>query len=366
MKNITLGRKARLGLAALGIIIVISSAGMHFAAKSLKTQVEQALGEESAVGSMSVGFSSIELRDVVIRAPKGWPAQDTLRAERVVIKPDLLGLATAKIRVARITVEQPYLSVLRTRDGRLRLLPSLLERKKPAGGKSSSAPEVGIGSVELHGGVLEFFDASVKQPAHKLRLEQLEASVEDLHVPDLASRTRLQIAGVVKGAQRNGRLSIDGWAEIATRDSEVTTRLSGVDLTAFEPYLIKASETGVRKGTLDMQIKSTVRHNQLRAPGNLSLTGLELSAGGGALGTFMGVPRQAVIASLRDRDNRISIDFTLEGNLNDPKFSLNESFARRIGASIADSLGVSLEGLTRGVGSAAGGLGGAVLKMFGK
>lgn len=359
-------RTATVGAVALGMTIAVTTIGMHFAAKALKTQVEQALGSESEVGDMRVGFSAIEMRHVVIRGPKGWPARDALRAERIVIKPDLLGLITANIRVASIAVEQPYLSVLRTRDGRLRLLPSLLEKKKANDGGNTKAPEVEIGAMDLHDGVLEFFDASVQQPAHKMQLEQLQLSVDDLHVPDLAGRTQLHLDGTVKGVQHHGRLTIDGWAEFAGKNSELSTRLAGVDLITLQPYLIKASETGVNKGLLDMEIQSTVRKNQLQAPGKLSLTGLELTSTGGALSTFMGVPRQAVIASLKDRNDKITIQFTLEGNLNDPKFSLNESIAKRIGASIAESLGVSVEGLTRGVGSAAQGLGSAVMKMFGK
>ncbi|HSQ04414.1 MAG TPA: DUF748 domain-containing protein, partial [Burkholderiales bacterium] len=210
------------------------------------------------------------------------------------------------------------------------------------------------------------FDATVRQPAHKVRLQQLHATIEDLHVPDLAGRTRINIDGVIPGAHHRGVLSIHGWAELSSRDSEIATTLRGVDLIAFEPYLVKASETGVRRGTLDLDLKSTVRRNVLRAPGTLTLTDLELASGGGAVNTFMGVPRDAVIAALRNRDGKIRLQFTLEGNLNDPKFSLNESFARRMASSLGETLGVSVEGLARGVGNAARGVGDAVMKLFGQ
>jgi len=80
----------------------------------------------------------------------------------------------------------------------------------------------------------------------------------------------------------------------------------------------------------------------------------------------MGIPRQAVMAALKKRNGQIAIQFTLEGNLNDPQFSLNENFAMRAGTSIAETLGVSIEGLARGVGNAAGGFGGAIRQLFGK
>jgi hypothetical protein len=73
---------------------------------------------------------------------------------------------------------------------------------------------------------------------------------------------------------------------------------------------------------------------------------------------------------MKDKNGQISIKFTLDGNINDPHFSLNESFMTRIGSSMAGSLGVSIEGLAKGVGSAGGGIakgvGDSVGKLFGK
>ena len=354
--------------AAVAVGIAVAAAvGLHFAVQALKSKVEQALGPQSEVGEIVVGWSAIEIHRVRIKAPKGWPAADTLRAQRIVIVPDLRGLLSAQVRVNRITVEDAYVSMLRARDGRLRVLPSMLEghAKQPEKDKSTPPP-VTIGVIELRGGVLELFDATVRQPPHKLRLEQLQATVKDLKVPDLTGRTQIQIGGVVKGVQHNGTLSIAGWAELASKDSDIASKLRGVDLVAFQPYLIKETETGVRRGTLDLDIKSTIHKNILHAPGKITLTGLELESSGGAMGTFMGLPRQAVLGALKNHNDQITMQFTLEGDLNDPKFSLNENLAKRLGSGFASTLGVSIEGLAHGAGNAAHGVGDAVRKLFGK
>jgi hypothetical protein len=345
-------------LSALAVSALIA---FKFATQSLKEQIERALGPESEVAELVVGWSAIELRGVRIRGPKGWPATDALYAERVVIKPDLVDLLSARVRISRITVEKPYLSVLRTRDGSMRLLPSLLEAKREAG---SSAPAISIGSIQLHDGVLEFFDATVRQPAHKTRLERLQVTVDDVRVPMQPGRTGLRLEGAIKGVQRDGTLAISGWADLATRDSEIKTTLRGVDLIALQPYLIKTAEAGIRRGTLELDLHSTVRNNRLHAPGKATLSNLELSSASSPFATFMGVPRQAMVSSLKNRDGRISIKFTLEGNLDDPKFSINENFALRMGAAVGEGLGISLEGLTHGVGGAAEGIGGAVKRLF--
>ena len=90
--------------------------------------------------------------------------------------------------------------------------------------------------------------------------------------------------------------------------------------------------------------------NRVHAPGTVTLTGLELAGS-----SFAGLPRQAVIAAM-SRDGRIQVDFTLEGRLDDPKFSLNETIAMKLAGGLAESLGVSIGGVVEGLGGMVKGL----------
>lgn len=353
-------------LVTLTIVLGLAGTlGLHFASKSLKGKVQQALGPESEVGEIKLGWSAIEIRQIRIHAPQDWPSQDTLRAEKITIEPDLRGLLSAQVILRRITVERGYLSILRSREGKVRLLPSLLEKPEAENEEQTSATPVSIGLVELNSSEIEFFDASIRKTPHKLRLEQLQAKVENLQIPALDQQTRMQLDSVIKGRHSDGKLALNGWMRLDNRDSDITTQLRGVDLVAFQPYLVKASETSVRKGLLDLDLKSDIRDNRLHAPGTITLSQLELASSGGPFTTFMGVPRQAIVAALKNRDGKISIKFTLEGNIKDPHFSLNESLTQRTGTAIAESLGVSIEGLASGVGSTTHGVGSAIGRLFG-
>jgi hypothetical protein len=108
-----------------------------------------------------------------------------------------------------------------------------------------------------------------------------------------------------------------------------------------------------------------VKKNRLHAPGKVTLTGLELSTGK----TFMGMPREAVVGMMKDKNGRITAEFVLEGNIDDPKFSINDKFLTQVGGATAKFLGISLEGLATGIGTAGGaaaqGIGSAVGKLFG-
>jgi len=145
---------------------------------------------------------------------------------------------------------------------------------------------------------------------------------------------------------------------------------------ALQLYLIKAPETGVRKGALDLDLQSDVSKGRLMAPGKLIISGLELAPAMNAFGTFMGVPREAVLASLKNKNGKIVTTFVLEGDIDNPQFSLNETLTTRLASSMAETLGVSLGGVAKGVeglgqsgveaaGKAARGAGRAVQRLFG-
>ncbi|WP_341676850.1 DUF748 domain-containing protein [Niveibacterium sp. SC-1] len=356
-------------LALLFVLVAGSLIGMHYAARVIRDRILVELGPEAQIGALNLHRGSVEILDLRIRAPRGWPAPETLRARRIEVEPDLRALLSGEIRVGQVLAEDAYLSLLRTRDGRLRLIPSLLERPgapTPAkAAQSAAGVEAGrstiIESVRFTGASVDFFDASVRRRPHQIRLENLEANFGPLMLPTLSSRTALSLAGTVKGRQRDGKLALKGWMEVASRDSELQLHLAGVDLSSFEPYLLRTSEAGVARGKLDLDMRSQVLHRRLKAPGKLTLTNMEL---GGP--SFMGMPRMAVVNALKGHNGQLTVEFTLEGSLDDPKFSLNESFAIKATAAVAEALGLSLGGLVKGLGSGAEGLGETLDKLFGR
>src|SRR4029077_19256751 len=122
----------------------------------------EALGPDSEINDVRVGWSSVEVRGLRIKGPRGWPAADTLRAERVTIVPSLRSLLSRQIGVQSITIVRPYLSALRTKDGQLQVIPSLLAgtagKGEPAGSSAAAAARtLTLGRITFLDGVLEFF-----------------------------------------------------------------------------------------------------------------------------------------------------------------------------------------------------------------
>ena len=204
---------------------------------------------------------------------------------------------------------------------------------------SLGSPRLSLGEIALEDGVVEIFDASVATPPLKTRLEQIHASVRDVNVPVAIGRSHFELDGVVKGVTEDGRVHVAGWMDMATRDSSTTTELCSVDLVPLQRYLIRKGEAGIRGGRFDLDLHSEVREKRLQAPG------------------------------------KISVDFTLEGDIDSPEFSLDEALSTKLAYSLAETLGISFGGLVEGAGTiglksghaageAAKGVGGAILDLF--
>jgi Domain of Unknown Function (DUF748) len=268
------------------------------------------------------------------------------------VRPALRSLFGGAWRVDEVRVDNAYVSMLRTRDGRLRLLPALVAQREAAatGGGPRERKPVVVGHVQLTGGTVEFHDASFKARPHRLRVEGLHGDVGPLELPALDVPTAIDLEGRLKGPDRDGRLQLKGSLTPSTRDARLAAQLRGVDIVALQPYLLRAADTRVKAGTLDLHLDATVQQHRLRAPGEITLTGLELDGGRGPLGAFAGVPRQAVLSAL-ERDGKLRIGFTLEGRLDDPAFSVNDNLAMRVSAGLAEGLGVSVGGVVEGAGA---------------
>jgi hypothetical protein len=338
-------------LIALGFFLLLGlslTIGYRAGTRLLKREILEALGPSSRLNAVRVNWFSVELIDLSIAGPKGWPAARTLEAKRVLVVPDLRTLLSDRIRISSIVVDEPYFSMLRV-PGKLVMVPSLTEY--PAGKYRDNARHVVISRIEIKNGTLEVYDRTVSSPPLRTRLEDIEAVIHDVTAPAVG-KTRFEIAGIVKGISREGAAKLSGWVGPAARDSWSQITLKDVDLVPLQPYLVKHSEARVSKGLLDLNLDSTVQNDNLDGKGTVVLKQLQFAPAQGLFDTFMGLPRNAVISFLRDNNDAIKLDFVLKGNTNQPSFALNESLSTRIATAMAAELGVSIKGVAEGIGTA--------------
>jgi hypothetical protein len=366
-----------LALVALGVV-ALGIAAPWVAGRVLRARLVTALGPDSEVRALRVGWMGIEVDG--LRAGRGSeaPGPDTFRVERVAIVVRWRSLLSGRIEVPAVTAVAPYLAAVRARDGTFDVAPRLASGSGRAGALAPPLPgrAVAIAEIVIRDGTLDLLDATVAEPPLRLRLERVEARIRDVVAPSLAGRIGFDVTAAVKGGRRDGQAHATGWVEASTGDSSTTTRLRGLDLVSLQPYLGRGGEARVERGTVDLDLQSEVRRRHLRAPGRVVISDLAFAPTRGARDTFLGIPRDAVLRFLRDRDGRIELSFVLEGDLDHPRFAFDEAFVTRVAAAMAEHLGVSVRGVVEGLrglgrkgleaaGDTAKDLGSTVRRLFG-
>jgi hypothetical protein len=356
------------------VLGVLAAAAMHIAARLVVSRIEDLLGDQGRAAHIDVGWSQIVLQDVEIGAPANWPTRQTLRAARATLEPDWRALLSDRISIRRVVISDYYLSVLRTENGRLRLLPTLRDRAgaDPQGGPNEkdadkeAAPkrkrETDVGMLVLENGRVDFFDSAIGRTPYRVPFEKVHAEIGPFHAPANDDHTQIKVRAEIVGKQRRGAVTVDGWVALASRDADIRNTVSGADVSLLAPYLQKNAPAILSAGQLDLDMKTRVQSQQLAAQGKITLRDLDFSNSG----SLRSLPRKAVMAALEDRNGRVTFEFTLQGSLKDPKFSLTDDLSTRVVGGFAKAIGVSVEGVAEGVGSAVKGLGGALGDVLGK
>ena len=358
----------------LVVLVVIAFGLLQYAQREVKARVIAALGPLGSAQSIDVGLTSVHLSNVLLKAPPGWPAGDPLRADEIILTPDIRDLLQHRMHIRSVTVRGFDMAVLRTQNGTIRLLPNLRQSvnstNDDAGAASASSMprDKQVDHISFEQGRFHFYDMTVGSPAYKVTVSDANATVDNIRLPALTEPTNVNVRGSIKGPSHTGTVTFSGWIKIASKDSQTTSTLRGVDVVMLDPYLVKkaGAKAQVTSGTIDMSIESSVRNYQLHAPGTITVHQLQLADTGNPLDTFMSIPTKAAVAALKAHNGDITLHFVLDGNLRDPKFSVQEGLTTRIAAGFAKALGVSVEGVAKGAGETVKGLGNALKNLLGQ
>lgn len=368
------GKRWFVAVGGLLLVLIVAAIGaLRYAQQEVKNRVVATLGPLGSAESIDVGLTSVRLTNVRLKAPPGWPAGEPLRADEITLTPDVHDLLARRMHIRSVVVRGFDMAVLRTKDGSLNLLPNLRESvnrpdKETGGAVAPASREKQIDHISFEHGNFHFYDMTVGSPPFRVTVSNANASVDNLKLPALSEPTNVSVSGSIKGPAHTGSVSFGGWIKIASRDSQTTTKLHGVDVVTLDPYLLKkaGARTQVTGGTVDLTVESTVRNYLLHAPGTVTIHNLQLADSDNPLDTFLSIPTKAAVAALKTHNGDITLHFVLDGDLRDPKFSVREGIMTRISAGFAKALGVSVEGVAKGAGETVKGLGQALKNLLGQ
>ena len=372
----TVSRMAKvLIFVAAGLVLFTAAVivGYRALTKTIHTRLLAALGPQALLGGVEVGLRDVTVKNLRITG-KGGP--DPLTVERIVVNPSLRSLATDQIRLSGVELYRPAAVITLKPNGKVELPLGLAVPDRVAG-EGGWATRVAMAQVRIHEGQLDLIDRTVPGPPVRLRVEKVEASIQQLDVPLTPGRSPLEFEGIIRGRKADGRVRISGWVEPATQDASLKAMLRSIDLILLSPYLLTVHEARVERGHLDMDLDFQVRQRRVTAPGKATLVDLQLGSTPGMVNSFMGLPRQGIVNLLKTREGKIELAFRVEGDLSDPRFMLQRSFVTAMGTGLAEQLGVSVKGVgggvvglgkkgAEGLSDAAQRLGGGLQRLFDK
>ena len=376
-------------LVFLLLIAVLGLAALHYGTRWARQELLAALGPQSEILELNLRLSGVEILGLRLPAPRtgapdDWPAADFLTAERVLMTPAWGDLVQGRLRLRRVQVISPTLSVVRGSSG-LRVLPNLTESgsvphaqalpglmlahavvaegvsglsaqsvadfTKVAYTLPKSLLRLDIEQLDITGGTLEFFDVTIRKPALMFRVERVEARLSRISLPDLSGP--ITLSGLVKGKNRDGQLELRGEVNVAQKSADLHLALKNVDLPPFQAYFFEPTDADLSQGRFDLETRLQLQRGALKAPVQMTLSELALDSGGAR---FMGLPYGVALELLKDQQGRIELQFEVAGQTDAPEFSLNDILRREIGKGFFAALTRNISRIVPGWGAGIPGL----------
>ena len=333
-------RRVWIALTVAVIVLIALLVAWRVALQAAEKAIRAALGPEAVIGSIDITPGAVTIENLVLPGPSGWPARQALSAKRIRAVPDWSMVFSGQLQLSRVDIEGAGLVVWRTEAGKWRVVPAWTEkpRAKGAGGEGARPKERSVlaREVRLTGGSVEVIDSAVASPPHRIKLGSVEATLKGISLGALDTTTGISVRA---RAGSTASLAVEGEMVFSTLDGQLALAVQRASLAAIEPYLLKAAETGVQRGEFDLDVKLGIANRTVDAPGHVKIRDLELKPAAG-VGTFMGLPREALVERLKDHQGHIDVPFHVAGRLDDPSFSVGAAFKARLALAAADVLGL--------------------------
>ncbi len=338
--------------AGLGILL-------HNANAIIAYELRQYLGNGFSVEDIALRWGSVKASGIAYQRPddrRGFSVRE------LGVRANLLGLLRKENVISDVTLDTPYLLVEIDRNGEM-ILP--VPRREQASGRKQKKQETGSASpapflirkIKVADGSLDYLDRKISAVPAMIKLRDIRADVKNISAPPDSRLSNYEINASVPGREKAGRVSAIGATNFRTKDTKARLSIRDLDITQLRPYFEKKGDVEVTRGLLSLDADIAIQKRRIHAAGNMIIKGLDFRSGGSR---FLGLPLVGVTKLLKDGDGRISLDFTIEGDLDNPKFSITESLVQKLSLSLAKSLGMPIGEIGKSVFD----LGGSALKRL--
>jgi hypothetical protein len=335
----------------IGIIAILFIGGYlllsFYAVKFIQARLQQVVGPGFTI-------AEIKIKSTYLSA-KGIRYEDPLSKRRIFlieemrVYPALSSLLKRTLSIRECMILQPSFFFYRSREGSL-IGPWTTVEKKEKGKEISDDREkkggepiyIKIDRFRIRRGSVDFEDRKIAEPPAQIQLRELDLELKNIQYPFISSHSPIELKGKIKGRKNDGNIYTKGWLDLKTMDMETSFKVGGLEIKVFEPYYRKRFSAEIESGYFNMESKIAVEKRMINAPGQLELVDLRIEEGSG---TILWIPAKTLASLLRNKGNRIQIEFRVKGNMDDPQFSLQEAFLTRVAVSLAETLGIPIKGV---------------------
>jgi hypothetical protein len=315
-----------------------------YGVKLIQARLQKGIGPGVTLSEIGVKPTHLSIKG--IRYDDPLPEQRFLQVEEMRIYPDLLSLLKRRLSVREWTIIRPSFFFYRTPDGATTgpLIPLKKEEKgQEVSGKRTGEDDsfrVEIKRLKIKEGSLYFEDKETGEISGRFRLRELSLDMRDIQYPVSSVRSPVEFEAKVEGKTKRGEISLKGWINLKTIDLEASLRVREMELKIFEPYYRKRVTAVIESGHMNMDAGIVVKNRRIDVPGQMELADLHI----GNQGTVFYLPAETLIAQLKDRGNRVQVRFHVKGNMDDPRFTIQEVFLTPIALAFAEALGLPVKG----------------------
>lgn len=247
--------------------------------------------------------------------------RDVLKWQTVDINAIEYNLQQNRLSIEKIALLQPYVRFIINENLTTNISELMIaqpEKAEMAGKADGPELALHIGGIDVKDGSANFADFSLK-PNFATAIQQLNGAIGSINNQS-NSIAKVSING-----------NVDRYAPVTIKGSlipfdplkklDITTDFKHVELTTLTPYSGKFAGYRIQKGRLNLNLHYQINDGKLNATNTLLLEQLQLGERVDSPDA-VDLPVRLAIALLKDRKGQIALDLPIQGDLNNPEFSV--------------------------------------------
>ena len=336
-------------LVAGGILFSLLIAGYlvlsFYAVRFIQPQLQKMMRPGLTVAKVEVRTTYLSAQKIEYEDPQF--RQKFLQIEEVRIYPSLFSFLRGNLKVREILILRPSFFFCRSPAGTVvgPWFPTEKKGREEGGAiekeKTEKGPSVEIDRIRTENGSVRFEDQAYGRPPFSIELKELSFKLDNICYPIVSAPSPFELEGKIRGITKEGQIQAKGWIELQTADAEIFLKGHDVELKTFEPYYHKRVTAEIESGSINIEARINVKQKRIDAPGIMELMDLRLKEEG----TVFWIPAKTLVPLLKNKGNSIKARFHVKGNMNDPKFNLQESLLTQMAFSFGEALGLPVKSL---------------------